>query len=135
MKLKSYFYFALFLSSIISCKKETLYQDLPNEGEISVLTYNVAGLPQGINSDQFPLKHTHLISPLLNNYDVVNVQEDFAYHDSLYKYITLPYKSDFVANQVFGDGLNTVSKIPILDFTRTKWNKCNGTDCLTPKGF
>lgn len=135
MKLKSYFYFALFLSSIISCKKETLYQDLPNEGEISVLTYNVAGLPQGINSDQFPLKHTHLISPLLNNYDVVNVQEDFAYHDSLYKYITLPYKSDFVANRTFGDGLNTVSKIPILDFTRTEWKKCNGTDCLTPKGF
>ncbi|HNC65195.1 MAG TPA: hypothetical protein PK075_11140 [Chitinophagales bacterium] len=41
------------------------------------MTYNVAGLPEGINSDQFPSRHIPLISPLLNNFDVVNVQEDF----------------------------------------------------------
>jgi hypothetical protein len=76
-----------------------------------------------------------LIGPLLNAYNVVNIQEDFAYHDILYKNITLPYKSKFVANTVFGDGLNTVSTIPFVDFKRIKWNQCNGTDCLTPKGF
>jgi hypothetical protein len=71
----------------------------------------------------------------MNNYDVVNFQEDFAYHDRLYKNITLPYKSTYVAKVTFGDGLNTVSRIPFIDFTRIKWNQCNGTDCLTPKGF
>lgn len=108
---------------------------MPDTGEISALTYNVAGLPEGINADQFPTKHMHLVSPLLNNYNIVNVQEDFAYHDRLYKDVTLPYKSTFEAKVSFGDGLNTVSSIPFVDFKRIKWNQCNGTDCLTPKGF
>ena len=127
----------LFSLIVISCGRVSYnpYKDLPSEGELSVLTYNVAGLPQGINGDQFPLKHMHLISPLLNNYDIVNVQEDFAYHDSLYKYITLPYKTKYVADVSLGDGLNTISKIPILEFKRIGWKQCNGTDCLTPKGF
>ncbi len=121
----------------ISCGRVTYspYPDMPDNGEISALTYNVAGLPQGINADQFPTKHMPLIGPLLNAYNVVNIQEDFAYHDILYKNITLPYKSKYVANTVFGDGLNTVSTIPFVDFKRIKWNQCNGTDCLTPKGF
>lgn len=108
---------------------------MSNSGTLSFLTYNVAGLPEGINSDQFPSRHIPLISPLLNNFDVVNVQEDFAYHDKLYKDITLKYKTKYVADLVFGDGLNTVSNLPILDYNRTRWDSCNGTDCLTPKGF
>lgn len=122
---------------MIGCNtdEKSPYRNIPDEGELKLLTYNVAGLPQGINADQFPEKHMHLISPLLNAYDIVNVQEDFAYHDSLYKYITLPYKSKYVADVSLGDGLNTVSTIPILDFRRIKWNQCYGTDCLTPKGF
>jgi hypothetical protein len=122
---------------IYSCGKENYspYADLPDTGEISALTYNVAGLPEGINGDQFPTRHMHLISPLLNAYSIVNVQEDFAYHDRLYKDIQLPYKSVYEAKTTFGDGLNTVSAIPFLDFKRIKWNHCNGTDCLTPKGF
>lgn len=108
---------------------------MPDSGEFNALTYNVAGLPEGINADQHPTKHMHLISPLMNNYDIVNFQEDFAYHDSLYRQIQLPYKSEYVAKVVFGDGLNTVSTIPFMDYTRIKWNQCNGTDCLTPKGF
>lgn len=121
---------------IFSCEENNSdYTDMPDAGEISVLTYNVAGLPEGINADQHPTRHMHLISPLLNAYDIVNVQEDFFYHDSLYKHITLPYKSKYVADVIFGDGLNTVSKIPFLYYTRTKWDSCYGTDCLTPKGF
>lgn len=34
-----------------------------------------------------------------------------------------------------GDGLNTLSNFPILNFKRISWGTCNGTDCLTPKGF
>ncbi len=136
---KSPKFFILLCSVLLmfSCGREKYspYQDMPNTGEINALTYNVAGLPQGINPDQFPLKHMHLISPLLNAYNVVNIQEDFAYHDSLYRQIKLPYKSKYVADVVLGDGLNTVSTIPFVDFKRIKWNQCNGTDCLTPKGF
>jgi exonuclease III len=126
-----------FLSAFIfSCNKDkSVNIDLPDSGEFSVLTYNVAGLPEGINADQHPTKHMQLVSPLLNAYDVVNVQEDFFYHDSLVKYLTLPDTSAYVAKQVLGDGLNTFSNIPFIDFARTKWNRCNGTDCLTPKGF
>lgn len=133
--MKKYYILFLFVLSFISCSKNKGYQDLPDEGKIALLTYNVAGLPEGINSDQFPTKHMPLISPLLNAYDVVNIQEDFAYHDILYKQITLPYKTKYEAKASFGDGLNTVSKIPLLDFRRIKWHSCFGTDCLTPKGF
>ncbi len=127
----------LFIFFIISCGRVTYspYPDMPDTGEFSAITYNVAGLPEGINSDQFPSKHMKLISPLMNNYDVVNFQEDFAYHTILYKDLKHPYKTTYEAKVTFGDGLNTVSTIPFVDFTRIKWNQCNGTDCLTPKGF
>ena len=45
-------------------------------GSFSVLTYNVAGLPQEISTEN-PREHIPLISPLLNDYDVVLTQEDF----------------------------------------------------------
>ena len=123
---------------IYSCKKDnnSAYPDMPDIGEINALTYNVAGLPEGINPDQFPAKHMQLVSPLLNAYNLVNVQEDFYYHDSLYYYVKLPYKSKYFALEGgLGDGLNCVSTIPFIDFTRITWDLCNGTDCLTPKGF
>jgi len=82
-----------------------------------------------------PTIHMQLISPLLNAYDIVNVQEDFFYHDSLYHYLNFPYKSKYVANRFLGDGLNTVSTIPFTDYNRIEWDSCNGFDCYTPKGF
>jgi hypothetical protein len=35
----------------------------------------------------------------------------------------------------FGDGLNTLSHLAHSDFQRVRWDRCDGTDCLTPKGF
>jgi hypothetical protein len=49
--------------------------DAPH-GQLSVLSYNVAGLPQEISGVN-PEEHIPLISPLLNAYDVVLTQEDF----------------------------------------------------------
>jgi len=139
MNFKKYWILIAISVVIFSCKKQIepkeVYEDMPGSGTLSFLTYNVAGLPEGINSDQFPSKHIHLISPLLNNFDVVNVQEDFAYHDKLYKDIQHKYKTKYVADLVFGDGLNTLAIMPILDYKRTRWDSCNGFDCLTPKGF
>jgi hypothetical protein len=117
-------------------------------GTFSVLTYNVAGLPEGL-SGSHPVANHPQISPLLNAYDLVEVQEDFAYHDLLVADLTHPHQSIKDTNPgpwgeqlgyAFGDGLNTFSRLAFADFTRVTWNECfglvsNASDCLTPKGF
>lgn len=114
----------------------------------SVLSYNVAGLPDPLSSST-PSVNTPQISPLLNAYDLVGVQEDFFYHERLVASLTLPYRSvkDTSANEygeqlgfAFGDGLNSFSRTPFEGFTRVTWDECfgvltNGSDCLTPKGL
>lgn len=114
----------------------------PQSGSFEALTYNVAGLPQGISGSD-PEANMPLISPLLNSYDLVLVQEDFSYHDALVAELTHPYQSTpkepdakFVA-----DGLNRFSVIPWTDFARVPWAACFGdatsgaSDCLAEKGF
>ncbi|MFE0450467.1 jacalin-like lectin [Streptomyces sp. NPDC058914] len=103
-------------------------------GTFDVLTYNVAGLPEGLSSGS-PEKNTPLISPRLGAYDIVNVQEDFNYHAALYAGDDHPYRTATSGGVPFGDGLNTLSDVPFEDFERVKWNACTGTNCLTPKGF
>ena len=56
--------------------------DAENNNTFSVLSLNVAGLPAILSSSD-PAENTVQMSPLLNNYDIVSVQEDFAYHDDL----------------------------------------------------
>ncbi|MDF3149420.1 MULTISPECIES: jacalin-like lectin [unclassified Streptomyces] len=103
-------------------------------GTFNVLTYNVAGLPEGLSSGN-PEKNTPLISPRLAAYDIVNVQEDFNYHAALYAGDNHPYRTATSGGVPFGDGLNTLSDRAFEDFERVKWNDCTGTNCLTPKGF
>ncbi|MFF8997383.1 jacalin-like lectin [Streptomyces achromogenes] len=103
-------------------------------GTLSVLTYNVAGLPEGLSSSH-PATNTPLISPRLADYDIVNVQEDFNYHAALYAGDHHPYRTATSGGAGFGDGLNTLSAHPLEDFERVKWKDCTGTNCLTPKGF
>lgn len=121
----------------------------------SVLTYNVAGLPLGLSSSS-PEVNTVQISPRLNAFDLVAVQEDFGFHDELVSAITHPYRSvkDLrdvpeviaLAEQIglpapqLGDGLNTFSRAPFGGFERIPWSDCfgffdSGSDCLAPKGF
>lgn len=45
-------------------------------GTITALTYNVAGLPEPLSSSE-PATNSPLISPLLNGYDLVLLQEDW----------------------------------------------------------
>ncbi len=115
----------------------------PREGELTVLTYNVAGLPQGLSSSE-PQDYTPLISPMLNGYDVVLVQEDFWYHADLLTDMELPYLSLPSRPELdvldLGDGLNRFSRYPFEDHARFPWDECNGTmdcasDCLASKGF
>jgi len=132
-------------------------------GQLSVISYNVAGLPLGL-SGSTPEVNTALISPLLNNYDLALVQEDFGYHADLVSQVNHPSLSvkdttdttvlvslfPFLLSQLglpsdtplpgLGDGLNRMSNSPFSGHTRVTWNQCNGiidqgSDCLAPKGF
>lgn len=103
-------------------------------GTFEVLTYNVAGLPEGLSSGN-PAVNTPLISPRLAPYQIVNVQEDFNYHAALYAGDNHAHRTPTSGGVPFGSGLNTLSHLPYSDLERTKWSSCNGTDCLTPKGF
>ncbi|MEU9434755.1 jacalin-like lectin [Streptomyces sp. NPDC048252] len=108
--------------------------DAATSGTFNVLTYNVAGLPEGLSSGH-PATNTPLISPRLAAYDIVNVQEDFNYHAALYAGDNHPYRTATSGGAAIGDGLNTLSDYAFEDFERVRWNNCTGTNCLTPKGF
>lgn len=113
----------------------------PSAGDFSVLSYNVAALPQFISGSD-PILNIPQISPLLNLYDLALVQEDFAYQQQLRANAQHPYQSVPLApNGIdWGDGLNRFSIFPFVDFERHAWLVCNGifdqkNDCLTEKGF
>ncbi|WP_369195205.1 jacalin-like lectin [Streptomyces djakartensis] len=103
-------------------------------GTFNVLTYNIAGLPLGLG-DSDPEANTPLIGQRLGAYDIVNVQEDFNHHASLYAHDRHPYRTATSGGAAFGDGLNTLSNHPFEDVERVRWDRCTGTNCLTPKGF
>ncbi|KAG0636709.1 Endonuclease/exonuclease/phosphatase [Tuber brumale] len=122
-------------------------------GSLRTLLYNVAGLPgtppyfsilasfrltiSELLSSSRPSRNTPYISQRLTNYDLINVQEDFNYHAALYASDAHPYRTSTSGGVLFGDGLNTLSNFPFMDFTRIGWTDCyiNSGDCLTPKGF
>lgn len=131
----------------------------PTDGDFLALTYNVAGLPEGI-SGSHPLTNTPLISPRLNAYDLVLVQESWqtpdpnpaaplrTYHELLVVDALHPYKSIPAAaplgtdprrpSAVLADGLNRFAQLPFdPNVIRTMWNGCHATaaDCLALKGF
>ncbi len=118
--------------------------------EFTTLSYNVAGLPQEISKAQ-PREHIPLISPLLNEYDVVLTQEDFDwwtpvaglldfrnYHARLRADATHPYRTDVhpgpqavgVSPQarplLVGDGIGIMSRFPLVGEDHLAWSKCNG---------
>lgn len=111
-------------------------QEAAASGDLSVLSYNVAGLPLGLG-DGDPETNTPIIGSRLGSYDIVHVQEDFNYHAALYAADDHPHRTATSGGVPFGDGLNTLSDLPFEDFERVKWNDCasGSGDCLTPKGF
>jgi len=103
-------------------------------GVFTAVTYNVAGLPEGLSSSH-PATNTPFIGQRLTNYDYVHVQEDFNSHAALYANDTHPFRTATSGGAGLGDGLNTLSDFPFTDFQRVTWSQRNGTDALTPKGF
>lgn len=130
------------LIGLMGCDSEVQPGDL----NVSILTYNVAGLPAGISSSE-PGINTPLISPLLNAYDIVLVQEDFVYHRDLARDADHPYHSEEkeLGEKVVNDGLNRFSNYPFGELARFPWPSCYGDvlggtvtgagDCLAEKGF
>lgn len=109
-------------------------------GSFSVLSYNVGGLPAILSSSENPAVYTPIIGSKLCAYDMVNVQEDFNYHASLYSSDEHPYRTATSGGAGIGDGMNFLSVFPFEDTDREVWTDrsgifSNGSDQLTPKGF
>ncbi len=133
-------------------------------GELSMLTYNVAGLPQGLSGSN-PQEYMPLIGPKLNDYDLVVTQEDFAtpdpnplpldfFHEVLLRTTDHEHKSEPMVppvgsdpdrpSAIAGDGLNMYSDFEVGPVYRQAWEMCFGGadtsdggagDCLALKGF
>jgi hypothetical protein len=111
-------------------------------GDFSVLTYNIAGLPFPLSSAIYPrYKYTTEIGKRINAFDVVNVQEDFAYNDYLIEDSKLSWRTApqpsflYPIGVPFSDGLNTLAEFKVKRVDRRTWYKCTADNCLTAKGF
>ena len=126
---------------LAGCKIPSGPGSFAQQGTFRALSYNVAGLPQGLSSSN-PIANIPQISPLLNGYDLACVQEDFWYsselaHDALHPFHSVPAPGQ---TTLVGDGLNRFSKFPFQEFGRLRWNACHGffdgaSDCLAAKGI
>lgn len=130
----------------------------------TALSYNVAGLPEPLSSSESDI-NSPFISPLLNAYDVVLLQEDWIdpepplggvdfHHDDIVSQVTHPYRSvpgtppvgtdPRRPSALVADGLNLLSVFPFGPVDRQMWVGCFGGldtsdggagDCLSEKGF
>ena len=136
--LKSIFILTLTVSTVLPRNlSQRRLEDM--EGSFNILSYNVGGLPEIISSSK-PSKYTKQISPKLNDYDIINVQEDFGYNDDLTSQLKLPFRTKFTGNVPFGNGLMTFSKFPLYMTSNEKWKDTHGfiedgADEMIPKGF
>ena len=112
--------------------------------ELSIMSANVSGLPSIFSKyDRDVPSSQKTLGKMLNEkgYDIVCVQEDFQYHDTLAATMTdYPYQTYTSGGVPVGDGLNIFSKYPLYNVERVAWKDFNGVfsdglDALTPKGF
>jgi hypothetical protein len=119
-------------------------------GEFKALTYNVAGLPEALSGSE-PSVNTQYISPLLNDYALVMVQEDWkepspnllallgyhVYHqilakDAKHRYQSIPKPIPVLTDltrptALVSDGLNFFSDFPFQEpVVRVRWANCFG---------
>ena len=111
-------------------------------GTFNVLAFNVAGLPEFLADNGIPGGKEAAAKQIgqkfaAGAYDVIHVQEDFAYNDEIYDNDNHKFRTKTTGNVPFGSGLNTLANFGWSDLRRIKWDRCfiNEADCLTPKGF
>jgi endonuclease/exonuclease/phosphatase family metal-dependent hydrolase len=76
----------LVLGLLFGCARESDKRKthiLSEEGQVSLLTLNVAGLPNFLSSQDYPRERMYGIAHYANAYDVVAYQEDFYYSADL----------------------------------------------------
>jgi hypothetical protein len=157
---------ALGAASVTSAGAGTSAPDTPTveTGTFRALSYNVAGLPEPLSGSDSDV-NSPLISPLLNGYDLVLLQEDWVdpdpplagidfHHDDIVSAVTHPYRSVPAPpplgtdprrpTALVADGLNLLSVFPFGEVRRVMWDGCFGGpdtsdggagDCLSQKGF
>lgn len=112
--------------------------------EISILNYNVAGLPKLFGNAAADVEaNQRAIGQILagSEYDIITVQEDFGYHKALAAGLTgYPYTTNHSGGVPGGDGMNIWSEYPLYNETREAWEEAygiieDGADEMTPKGI
>ncbi len=130
--------------SVVSFAEESAVAE---KKEISIVNYNVAGLPdfnvllgkEGRNVKE----NQKIIGGIISdrNYDIVAVQEDFGYHKTLKEnMVGFDYVTEHTGMIPGGDGMNIYSKYPIYNEQRHTWEKAfgvisDGADEMTAKGI
>ena len=113
-------------------------------GELTVLTYNVWGLPSDITKND-TLGRMKQIGPMLKDFDIIGVQElflgdghkEFKQSD---EYKTQEWFDKLRDDRVMGSGLMALSKYTYKSYKTQHFSFCNGvldgaSDCLASKGF
>lgn len=120
---------------------------LPTEGELRILTYNVAGLPDGISSAGAPLlERMPQIAARLDDYDLVGMQEDFdatghaALVDPASHETRTWFDTPVAADRAYGSGLSQLARAEQVAYAEEHYEQCHGvfdsaSDCLASKGF
>lgn len=117
----------------------TLFTDIV--GDFSVLTYNVSGLPFPFSGATLPrFTSTLEIGSRLGGFDIVNVQEDIAFHPFLIAGAEFPDRTApstptwaWPVGVPFSDGLNSMSSYYLESLDRQAWDTRPGL--LNPGGF
>lgn len=112
--------------------------------ELSILTYNIHGLPSWIAGDDPPARIPQILS-IAQSYDVVLLQEDFAHHDVVVASSPFAHlvrgNAAWIAAPLFqGAGLTILSRFATTESAREAYGTCNGwvsaaSDCFGHKGF
>ena len=118
--------------------------DKAEKYSVKAVNFNVAGLPFAVLSGENVAENQKTAGAYLsqNGFDIVAVQEDFGYHNSLVEGMSgFNYDTNHTGDIPGGDGLNVFTKdMTIYNETRETWKVASGilsdgSDELTPKGF
>lgn len=110
-------------------------------GDFRVLTYNISGMPFPFSGATLPrFTATAEIGSRINGFDIVNVQQDIAYHPFLLSGARFPDRTApsaptwlWPVGVPFSDGLNSLSAYKIESLDRQGWDTRPGL--LNPGGF
>lgn len=116
-----------------------------SSGQLQVLSYNIHGLPPAITDDDTTAR-VEAIAPLLQNYDLIGIQEDWMLenHDLLLSGSGFPHNDYFDEvlddSKVYGAGLTWLSNHALQNIEHHFYDDCHGTvdnasDCLASKGI